>query len=582
MVVGVVSALVVATLHQTQAPAHAASVDPCQYGDTLQCLKTIDDDRTPVDDVGQVTANQDNTGGNPSLIKNVFVNDPCLDPAPPANYNSLPTTDPASRAARRRTVQSETTIGVLYAGGSKKMVVGYNDSFGFYDNRQGLSGYAYTVDGGAHWIDGGGLPPAGTSDLYAGDPVIVVHQESGTFYYSSIYLDGHGHQTMAVTRGHFQTVPASGTESNSNTRCLNHPELSGIADTTNLPQERIVWESPVVTVNNLQPGDALDKEWLFVSQKTGELYLSYTRFNADGSTPLELVRSMDGGHTWTAPTTIVPNLDDTFNQATQPVVLPDGRVVVSWIARTFSAGGAGPESDNRIEVAISNDDGATFGPRIVVAHVNPQGEPKGYNRGRRSILNAPFITFAPDGQQGNGQGNCNNCTTVYLTYFNGKTPLVNPDGTINTGPLSKAGDILLSRSDDDGQTWQAPVKVSDDAGTTSHIFPSVQAGQGGDVFVSWLDRRVDPTNNELTNEYADVSTNAGASFGPDKVQSDVATTWRVRADARPNFGDYNSSVLLGDGSFAMVWADGRFTPVANTPATSDTIFTKATGLGGNN
>jgi hypothetical protein len=27
----------------------------------------------------------------------------------------------------------------------KKIVVGYNDSFGFYDNRQGLSGFAYSV-----------------------------------------------------------------------------------------------------------------------------------------------------------------------------------------------------------------------------------------------------------------------------------------------------------------------------------------------------------------------------------------------------------------------------------------------------
>jgi len=52
-----------------------------------------------------------------------------------------------------------------------------------------------------------------------------------------------------------------------------------------------------------------------------------------------------------------------------------------------------------------------------------------------------------------------------------------------------------------------------------------------------------------------------------------------RADARPNFGDYNSSVLLGNGRLALVWADGRFTPVAGTPATPDTIFSVATGLG---
>jgi hypothetical protein len=82
---------------------------------------------------------------------NTFVNDPCLDPhwsAPfPINFF--------------RTVQSETEIAVLNAPGSmgKKMVAGYNDSYGFDDNRQGLSGFAYSTNGGNTWIDGGGLPP---------------------------------------------------------------------------------------------------------------------------------------------------------------------------------------------------------------------------------------------------------------------------------------------------------------------------------------------------------------------------------------------------------------------------------------
>jgi hypothetical protein len=123
------------------------------------------------------------------------------------------------------------------------------------------------------------------------------------------------------------------------------------------------------------------------------------------------------------------------------------------------------------------------------------------------------------------------------------------------------------------------VKVNDDAATISHVFPSVQAGADGKVFVAWLDRRNDPAN-ELTHEWADVSNNSCVSFGLDRVQSDVATSWR--ADARPNFGDYNSSVLLGNGQLALVWADGRFTPAAGTPATPDTIFSVATGLGDDN
>ena len=120
------------------------------------------------------------------------------------------------------------------------------------------------------------------------------------------------------------------------------------------------------------------------------------------------------------------------------------------------------------------------------------------------------------------------------------------------------------------------MKVNDDAGTTSHVFPSVQVNDEN-VFVGWIDRRLDPAN-QLTNEWADVSHDGGHTFGADQVESDVATTWNVRADARPNFGDYNSSALVG-GRLALVWADGRFGQPAGSAATPDTIFTVATGLG---
>jgi hypothetical protein len=65
------------------------------------------------------------------------------------------------------------------------------------------------------------------------------------------------------------------------------------------------------------------------------------------------------------------------------------------------------------------------------------------------------------------------------------------------------------------------------------------------------------------------------------LQTDVATDWFVRADARPNFGDYNSSELLNDNQYLLTWSDGRFPPPAPTPqaATPDTMFTIANGLG---
>jgi hypothetical protein len=103
--------------------------------------------------------------------RNVFVNDPCLDPPPPL----FP-----------RTVQSETEIAVLNrvpgadrgrddadddedGSSGKYMVAGYNDSYGFYNNKEGLSGFSYSTDGGKRWIDGGGLPPLVPTGTTAGD-----------------------------------------------------------------------------------------------------------------------------------------------------------------------------------------------------------------------------------------------------------------------------------------------------------------------------------------------------------------------------------------------------------------------------
>src|SRR5437764_11952675 len=158
-------------------------------------------------------------------------------------------------------------------------------------------------------------------------------QTAGEFYYASIYHLPNGTDSLAVNRGHFAAAPPQNTESVSDTRCLNNPNLQGAANTQQLPTQRIVWEPPVVAVPVVDPGDFLDKEWLYVSQLTGSLYLSYTRFGADGSTPLEVVRSDDGGRTWKGPFVIVPNLNDTFNQATQITQTSTGRLNCNWIAR---------------------------------------------------------------------------------------------------------------------------------------------------------------------------------------------------------------------------------------------------------
>lgn len=556
--------------------------------------------KSPFDDTSLFAPDPDLPGGfdqsNGELMRgahdngrggNTFVNDPCLDPPPTA----------PEPERRRRTVQSETEIAVLNTAGSmgKKMVAGWNDSFGFYDREEGLSGYGYSTNGGNTWIDGGGLPPAvpghtGTNpDRYFGDPVIVVHHASQTFYYASIYQTPQGVFTLSVNRGRFMDAPAQDVESISNTRCANDFSEFGIPDSPQANRERIIWEPPVqvVTSASLMNGDFLDKEWMYVDQKTGTIYVTYTRFGADGSTPIEISKCTGCANSPTfttgmfgPPTVIVPNEATEFNQATQPYTTNTGRVIVTWFARSFDGPGFA-ESDQRIEYAYSDNDAATFTPEQLITQVNPQGEPLGYNRGRTTILNAPYITVdkgEDDGVTSRTESSRGGFNNVYITYFSGKTPL---------GSVTKAADIFVSTSTNNGTSFGPPVQVNDDATNTVHVFPSVQANKHGDVYVGWIDRRNDPTN-VLNETWAAVSKSQGAAFGHNVTESDVATSWFARADARPNFGDYNSSELLGFNQFVQIWADGRFPNLGQAgPSTNpllrqttpDTIFGISQGLG---
>jgi hypothetical protein len=535
---------------------------------------------------------------------NRIMNDPCLDPAAPGLDG---------------TIQSEPEIAVLNAPGSMglKMVAGYNDTAGSNDRNRGLSGYSYSIDGGTTWIDGGGLPPAvsgsGPSDqddmdTYYGDPSIVVHHATQRFFYASIYELPDGSFNISVNRGSFKVAPSVGVESVANTRCLDDPTRNGMPNQPPAGQERIVWDKPVAAVRPTAAAggvlvdvdsspDMLDKPWLSIDQTSGTLYLVYTRFALDGETPVELVRCLGCATKssftkadWDGPFTIVPNEPDTANLGAMAVTaaspgVPGGpsRLIVTWFARTFYLAAAGTsglpsvndtETKQRIGYSYSNDNGRRWSGDKTIAVVNPQAEPLDYNRGRSSgMADVPAIAVdkgADDGVFTSTETSRPGFGTVYVTYFSGKDALPK---------RSRSADILLSRSTDNGTTFGSPVRVSDDPGTTSHVFPTVQVNKKGSVFVGWIDRRNDPANNVLNDTWASVSRNSGVTFAASKVESDVSTSWGVRADARPNFGDYNSSDLVGFGTFALVWADGRFPPPGGNAATPDAIFSTATDLG---
>jgi hypothetical protein len=75
-------------------------------------------------------------------------------------------------------------------------------------------------------------------------------------------------------------------------------------------------------------------------------------------------------------------------------------------------------------------------------------------------------------------------------------------------------DVMFTRSTNGGRTWSAPVRVNDDAGTTSwQWFGTMSVAPSGRIDVVWLDTRDNPgsLNSSL---YYSYSTNAGVTWSP--------------------------------------------------------------------
>jgi hypothetical protein len=125
-------------------------------------------------------------------------------------------------------------------------------------------------------------------------------------------------------------------------------------------------------------------------------------------------------------------------------------------------------------------------------------------------------------------------------------------------------DIMLQRSDDNGATWSAAVKLNDDPTTNSQYNPAIALDQSsGDVAVSWYDTRNDPGTggsgdtdgipNDDFQIWATDTTNGGATFAPNfRVSS--GTSNAIDANSFFDVGDYTHAAFVA-GAFWPAWSD---------------------------
>jgi hypothetical protein len=99
--------------------------------------------------------------------------------------------------------------------------------------------------------------------------------------------------------------------------------------------------------------------------------------------------------------------------------------------------------------------------------------------------------------------------------------------------------VVLSSSTDGGQTWSAPVKVSDGPADAAAFTPAVAVNGRGQVGVLYYSLRNDPARNNWVDSYLAVSTNGGRSFRPSQRVSSRSFPASQGAQSRGAFlGDY--------------------------------------------
>jgi virginiamycin B lyase len=376
------------------------------------------------------------------------------------------------------------------------VVVNYNDARGDTESPVNLSGVSVSKNSGATFTRLGISSPFKGHGANSGDPILVYNEKLGKWFAGDLAAGECGGQGIGLW---------TSTEGETWT-------VGACAHVGSNDDRESMWVD-----NNA------------ASPHYGRMYVSFNNFSVSEGA-LQVAHS-DNGTTWSAPATVF----STFRRDVQLTGSPGSDGTVFVVGQNENGGKVGNTGQQNY-MYRSTDGGetwtsSTMGPTFTIA-------------GNTSCGYFPAI---PPIWRETGWGQ----------------PAVGPNGVVQYvyaahGTAPDESDIFYVRSTDNGVTWSTPLRLNTDSSGKAQWMPSLRVTPTGFVEASWYDRR-NTTNGENYQRFARVSTNNGATWGPDEPLSTVMIPQPTQPDPKIQScyaGDYNYTTANSNTGFDT-WTDGR-------------------------
>lgn len=287
-------------------------------------------------------------------------------------------------------------------------------------------------------------------------------------------------------------------------------------------------------------GDLADKNHMWIDAKIGSpyenyLYDAWTDFGGSADNQVVVKRSNDNGETWGNKIILSQEVNaGSHNQGVNISTGPNGEVYAVW---TIYDGW--PQDERAIGFARSLDGGTTWEPSYrIIDNI------KGIRNSEvpQNMRVNSFPSMAVDISNGGNSGN------IYVVWTNVGVP-----GT-NTG---SDRDIYMIKSSDGGDTFGEPIRVNQDpiGQGKAHYLPWITCdASNGIISTIFYDNR--NTASAQAEAWVAVSNNAGETWDDFKVSDVAFTPTPIPGLATGYFGDY-LAIHASGGKVYPCWTDNR-------------------------